>query len=636
MDDNNRTKRLAGALLAVVLVYFGRSVVDDWLFGPVRTLERGLKNSQDLNSVLADQEMELRRAENDLSEWTDFSLPENIDDAQRLYREWVLSLCHQCGLAGADFEVKPAARSDQKEYNLVAVEVSAETDLEGLARFLYLFDQVALMHRVTGLQIDSSGAKGNPRLKVSLTAEGLSVADSGNRPELFPRMTLQAYADESATTLKVALPESFPVPEDTDDAVPVYICINQEYLRVIGIGDGTVSVTRAALGSAAASHRSGDFAELFPVVYDRKDASIEDYRQLIARSPFVLPASPKTYSPRLAGLSGKTIEPGDEVRMTARAEGTDPALGEPEFSIVEAEDGVEIDAASGELVWKTPADIEEGAYQIRVQYIQTGAPETVISDDFAVTVQLPNEPPVLTVAESATVILGKEFRLQMTATDDGPTESLKFSLGGGAPEGLGVGTSTGQLTWTPSRTFVPGEYQVTVVVTDAASKPGSDSATITLDVQDDYSAYTLLSATVARDGKWFAWLRNKATGKTDKLPVGADFDVSNIGGIIETVDNRQMLFRDQAGLWKLELGWTLDQRKLVEAADPEKAAEDAAEDKAPEAAAADAEATAAVAETQTDAETTADPEPAVESVAPGDEQESAGAGKADSGDKAEI
>ena len=618
MDDNTRTMRLAGALLSVLVLYFGRPYVDDWLFEPVRTLERGLQSSQKLKEDLAVTELELRRAENDLSEWTDFSLPENIDDAQRLYREWVLSLCRQCGFAGADFEVKPAARSDQKEYSLVAVQISdAETDLEGLARFLYLFDQVALMHRVTGLQIDSSGARGNPRLKVSLTAEGLSVAESGNRADLLPRMTLQADADAQATTLKVTLPESFPVPGDSEDAIPVYIRINQEYLRVTAVGDGTVSVTRAALESAAGNHSSGDYAELFPVVYDRKDAVMEDYRQLIANSPFVLPASPKTYSPRLAGLSGKTIEPGDEVRMTARAEGTDPALGEPQFSVVNAEAGVVIDAASGELVWKTPADISEGEYRISLQYVQSGAPETVISDDFAVIVQLPNEPPVLSAADSATVILGRDFSLQLSATDDGPPEALKFSLGGGAPEGLGIDAGTGQMKWTPSRTFAPGKYEVTVVVTDAASKPGSDTARITLDVQDDYSSYTLLSATVARDNKWFAWLRNKATGRTEKLPVGSDFQVSTIGGSIEAVDNRKMLFRDQAGLWKLELGWTLDQRELVEAAQP---ASEPVDENAPAEQAVDAPEAAPESVTETVAEAAGDePAPAGSDPVDGDE-----------------
>ncbi|MEY3225855.1 MAG: hypothetical protein RLZZ536_474, partial [Planctomycetota bacterium] len=36
MDDQKRTKLLAAGLGAVVAVYFGRSIVTNWVMGPIR------------------------------------------------------------------------------------------------------------------------------------------------------------------------------------------------------------------------------------------------------------------------------------------------------------------------------------------------------------------------------------------------------------------------------------------------------------------------------------------------------------------------------------------------------------------------------------------------------------------------
>jgi len=139
-------------------------------------------------------------------------------------------------------------------------------------------------------------------------------------------------------------------------------------------------------------------------------------------------------------------------------------------------------------------------------------------------------------------------------------------LGGGAPEGLSIDAVTGQLKWTPARTFTPGKYDVEVKVTDSGEEPKSASQKIALDVQDDNAALTLLSAAVSKDDVWYAWFRNKGTGKTDRLKVGEKLSVSEINAEIVAVTNRFVTLKDQEGLWKLQLGDTLRERKLTEPA----------------------------------------------------------------------
>ena len=85
-------------------------------------------------------------------------------------------------------------------------------------------------------------------------------------------------------------------------------------------------------------------------------------------------------------------------------------------------------------------------------------------------------------------------------------------------------------------------------------------------MQDDNAALTLLSAAVSKDDVWYAWFRNKGTGKTDRLKVGEKRSVSEINVEIVSVTNRFITLKDPEGLWKLQLGDTLRERKLIEPA----------------------------------------------------------------------
>ncbi len=93
----------------------------------------------------------------------------------------------------------------------------------------------------------------------------------------------------------------------------------------------------------------------------------------------------------------------------------------------------------------------------------------------------PNQPPVLQPIADQTVDEGQALSVQAVASDpDG--NSIRFSLGPGAPPGSSIGASTGLFTWTPNPYSSTGTYSMTVVATDNGSPPLPDSQSFTIDV----------------------------------------------------------------------------------------------------------------------------------------------------------
>ncbi len=565
MDDQKRTKILAGGLVAVILVFLLRSKADNWLRGPIRALQGEVAAAEKSAETLRAEELRLDVAKRNLEDWKVISLPPDVDNAQRLYREWIQMLAEECGFSRID--VIPASKSMQREFSTVAVEVRrAETDVHGLKKFLFLFDQADLLHRISSMNIDVDSPKGNPRLQVSFTAEGMSVAGTEDHQELLPRTSLVTAVKDTETEIVAGPSDHFPIAETPEEFEPFLARIDRELMRVDAVTEAGWQVVRGVEGTTAAPHDADSVIELFPVAWDRREREQEHYAAFAEASPFVIPAPPKKYIPRIVGVSDTTIKPGEEVRFTAKADGIDPDLGSVQFTLADATEGMKIDRASGEFLWKPTADLAPGDYTAVLSMTQEKAADIKIDSKLKITIKRPNTEPRISLPESAIVVLGKEFTTTAVASDDDSTDKLTFALGGGSPEGLTVDPMTGQIKWTPPKTFTPGKYDVEIKITDSGEESKSASAKISLDVQDDFAELTLLSGIVGKDGVLHAWFRNKATNKVNSLKAGETLTVSEISADIVSITDRYVTMKDAEGIWKLKLGDGVRQRQLVDPA----------------------------------------------------------------------
>lgn len=590
MNESTRTKILGGALAAIVGVWLFRSTVDDLMFRPIRDAKTATKAAAEKLELLQSQEVALSRDLSALNEWTEASLPPDINIAQRLYQEWITNLAEQSAFLIDDIE--PGIKNTVRDrYLTVSVNVKAETDLEGLSRFMYLFDQANVLQRFLSLKVVSTGTQGNPRLNVSFTAEAMSVAGSPARTELFPRTFLNQPLPADGLEVFVTDTEEFPMNRD------FLARIGTEFIKVSKVEDGRWLVQRGAEGTQPSMHQVNDVAELMPIAWDKRDRLFDDYQPLLDESPFVIPSPPRTYNPRLTGIADQTIRPGEQMQLTAKADGLNPDLGEPRFTLLEFPEGMTIDSATGEIVWSTNEKVSDGSYSAKVQLTQTNNPDLQLASTLTVTVRSPNTPPTVKLPESAIVVLGQKFSATATAGDRESPESLTFSIGAGAPQGLAIDSKTGVLTWEPAFTVTPGDYNVEVTVTDGGSEALTATAAIRLNVQDDSAALTHLTGSVAKDDVWYAWFRNRGTGAGSQLKVGDRLVVSEIDAEIVEIERRYVRVRDVKGLWEVALGATVRERVLIEPAEvvsqPEVPASETPAEAVPDAVAPSSEDTAA-------------------------------------------
>jgi hypothetical protein len=187
--------------------------------------------------------------------------------------------------------------------------------------------------------------------------------------------------------------------------------------------------------------------------------------------------------PVLGAIGDVTVDELTLVTVTATA--TDPDLPPNTLSFslgAGAPGGASIDAKTGELRW-TPSEAQgPGTYTITVIVTDNGVPPLSDQKHFQVTVREVNTPPAL-VLSNQTVDEGTALSLALTATDsDLPANKLTYSLISG-PAGLTL-TPAGGLSWTPTEAQGPGDYTVTVKVTDDGTPALSDQKSFAIKVNE--------------------------------------------------------------------------------------------------------------------------------------------------------
>jgi hypothetical protein len=175
-----REKILAAAVVATLLILGGFYVVDRIMnaFDQRDTEEIALRDKLATQSRVA---LQGKKAEKNLRDWRERSLPEDRALAQALYLDWLGKRADAVGLEGR--KVSPAAgHFEGKVYYIHRFLLSAQGDLKQLTRFLYDFYSVNHMHRIARLSIKPLAT--SKLLDISMTVEAISVTGAPNRETL--------------------------------------------------------------------------------------------------------------------------------------------------------------------------------------------------------------------------------------------------------------------------------------------------------------------------------------------------------------------------------------------------------------------------------------------------------------------
>jgi hypothetical protein len=202
-----------------------------------------------------------------------------------LYQQWLTDLAQDCGFNSLKVFPDQVRRKSEASVGVV-VSVDAEARLGQLCLFLRRFYRTDLAQQITLLNIDSTRDQGDPALRVTIMAEGLSLRDAPARQRLFPTSTLARDLDGQESTVHVV--DEIPLPETGQ----CWLRIGGEYLPAVAASGTQWSVKRSADGSAATSHARGETVEFIPLTSSPPETIRPSYEQLVAQNPFAKPAPP--------------------------------------------------------------------------------------------------------------------------------------------------------------------------------------------------------------------------------------------------------------------------------------------------------------------------------------------------------
>jgi hypothetical protein len=194
-------------------------------------------------------------------------------------------------------------------------------------------------------------------------------------------------------------------------------------------------------------------------------ARVTDPGGLFASQAFTVVVTSANAAPSItsAPVTTATVGAPYAYRVTA----TDPNGDVLTYALSQAPAGMTINATSGQIAW-TPASTQTGTQAVTARVTDPGGLAAVQS--FTVSVTGGNVAPQITSAPVTAATVGSAYGYKVTATDANG-DVLAYSLTQ-APAGMTIGTTTGQIAWTPTSSQT-GAQAVTVRVAD----PGGLAAT---------------------------------------------------------------------------------------------------------------------------------------------------------------
>ena len=191
-------------------------------------------------------------------------------------------------------------------------------------------------------------------------------------------------------------------------------------------------------------------------------------------------------APTLAAIGNQQVD--EETTLTFDADASDPDSGDVlTFSLDPgAPAAATIDPVTGLFNW-TPDEADgPGDYTVTVRVTDDAASPLDDFETITITVDEVNVAPVLDPIGDRTAEQDVELSFTATASDaDIPANGLTFSLDAGAPSGASIDPVSGVFSWTPDASQAPGDFSITVRVTDDGTPTLSDFETISVSVTEE-------------------------------------------------------------------------------------------------------------------------------------------------------
>jgi len=550
-----REKILAAGLGVVLIAWLGLPMIESALFAPLRDLDSRRIALEDEEQRLTKRQFELARKDGSMKIWRGQSLPKDPLNAQRLYQEWLTNLAQLSGFEISKITLDRRG-SEGETYVTIPVTIEARAKLRELAIFLERFESVNLLQRVARCDVGSPANEGDPELAVTLTAEGVAMKSAADRPRLFAQTELFDGVNADIQKLTVASTTGFPV------KFPFCVRIGNEFLHVTGADGNTWTVQRGVEKSFSEKHETGSTVEYFPLRANLDLGPVTE--QMWSTSLFVKPLPEVEYRPRLASSTPPVAIRGKLWSWKLDVAGWNPAFGSPNYEIVAAPPGIELDKRAGTLKWNVSPQIDVGKQPVQLLVWGTNGRDAGFAATVQVQVRDPNVPPRFTAPESLNFYIGRKSQVRLSAQDpDGDSTKLNYALEKG-PEGMAIDSKTGELTWSPAESLPPQKLDIIVKVTDSDDLPESVTATIPVLVAEDSARFTYLTGSVTRsNGVQEAWIYDRATNHNTVVHPGEAVEIAGFRFTVESIQPTSLIVKRDGQLYQWEFEQPLTEMKPV-------------------------------------------------------------------------
>ncbi len=560
----NREKKLAIGLGAVVGVMAVWSILRPWYFGPIEQEQAQLTLVQTDLDNLKKQQLQLLAATRKMADWKAKSLPPDPKPAgrqradalkgQNLYQEWLTELARHSGFDNT--EVVPLiTRSVQDVYVTAQVRVRGEATYGELCQFLSLFEQADLMHRIESCLIESSNHIGDPVFDVNLVAEGVALQNAPQRDLLFPKTELASAMDGDDVKLLVADAGGFP------SAGRFGIRIDEELLSVIQVKGKEWQITRGKDETKPVAHAAGvtvDLGLYDPLTHEGPERARHPRLAMIAdQNPFTIPP-PKAGDPYLNLPKEQTVYLGSRMAIDAKAEGLNPTLGPPKFELTgTVPEGMRIETTSespfsGLITWEPVEESLIDTYNVSIKVTRADLPQA-LTGTVLVRVEEQNDPPVIAALGRQLVYSGQPLNFTVKATDL-PGQQLTYSLGAGAPPEAAIDPVTGKFSWTPPGVVTEQVSEIEIVATDSGRPPANSSIKVPVEVKADVAHFTKFVGSLAVGEAHEAWFVDQWNSRNLVLKEGEMLEIADISARLVKVETSVLVFERNGKRWELELG----------------------------------------------------------------------------------